>query len=277
MKFSERLGYKPVKEQLQIESIDDELRNSLWSVFLQEFFTKLVNSYDNGYLLYEYCIALWFRFFKLPLDTCYIYSDHSVDKQQVQKFLRKFFFEKKNWFDPLDLIEFSTEFANREFMALINTVLEREKSAYRFVNGQITQITSTTEIAEIEEAINGNDIYKSVNIHLNTALGLLADRQNPDYRNSIKESISAVESMCKIFVNNDKATLGDTLSDLEKKCVLHPALKKAFSSLYGYTSDDGGIRHALTQGDRVIDFHEAKFMLVTCSSFINYLKSRKLQ
>lgn len=52
-------------------------------------------------------------------------------------------------------------------------------------------------------------------------------------------------------------------------------MKKAFSSLYGYTSDDAGIRHALTDNDRNVDFHEAKFMLVTCSSFINFLKSRK--
>lgn len=74
---------------------------------------------------------------------------------------------------------------------------------------------------------------------------------------------------------NDKATLGETLNLIEKSEKLHPAMKKAFSSLYGYSSDDAGIRHALIDRDRNVDFHESKFMLVTCSSFINFLKSRQ--
>lgn len=274
MKFSERLGYKPVKEQLQVESIDDELKNSLWSMFLDSFFNDLRNS-GYEYALYNYHRALWFNFFKLPIDSSYIYSDRSVDKDALKKYLRKYFFESKNWFDLFDLIEFSAKFADHKYIESINMVLDREKSAYRFVNGQITQITSANEITEIEEAITSKDVYKPVAVHLNAALSLLADRHNPDYRNSIKESISAVESMCKIFTGNDRATLGDTLHILEKQGTLHPAMKKAFSSLYGYTSDDAGIRHALIEGDRIVDFHEAKFMLVTCSSFINFLKSKK--
>jgi hypothetical protein len=37
----------------------------------------------------------------------------------------------------------------------------------------------------------------AVSEHLNTAIGFLSDRKNPHYRNSIKESISAVESLMK--------------------------------------------------------------------------------
>lgn len=273
MKFSERLGYKPVKEQLQVESIDNDLKNSLWSVFLELFFKGLSNEHPE-YLLHTYHKALWFNFFKLPIDTSYIHNDSSVSKDKLHQHLRKFFFESKNWYDPFDLIEYSATYADHRYIEMMNIILEREKSAYRFVNGQITQMTSPIEISEIEEAITSNDIYKPVSIHLNRALSLLADKQNPDYRNSIKESISAVESMCKIFTGYDKATLGETLNSLEKGGALHPAMKKAFSSLYGYTSDDAGIRHALIEGDRSIDFYESKFMLVTCSSFINFLKSR---
>jgi hypothetical protein len=275
MKFSERLGYKPVKEQLQVESIDAELKNLLWSVFLDSFFDDLSNYGYPEYQLYKYHRALWFNYFKLPIDTSYIYNDRDVSQDNLRKYLRKYFFESKNWYDPFDLIEFSAKYADHKYVEIVNLVLDKEKSAYRFVNGQITQITSATEISEIEEAITSKDIYKPISIHLNTALSLLADKQNPDYRNSIKESISAVESMCKIFTGNDKATLGETLTLLEKGGKLHSAMKKAFSSLYGYTSDDAGIRHALKEGDRKVDFHESKFMIVTCSSFINFLKSRK--
>lgn len=274
MKFSERLGYKPLREQLQIESIDTELKNSLWSIYLETFLKKMQN-WSRQPELGSFCRALWFQFFKLPLDTLSIYGDNTVREESIFQYLRNYFFDKqRQWYDIYDLIEFSVQFASKDFIETTNDILEREKSAYRFVNGQIVQITSKTEISEMEEAISSTDKYKPVNTHLNSSLKFLADKQNPDYRNSIKESISAVESMCNIFTKNDKATLGDTLNKLEKDGHLHPALKKAFSALYGYTSDEGGIRHALIEDSRKIDFHEAKFMLVTCSSFINFLLSR---
>lgn len=73
---------------------------------------------------------------------------------------------------------------------------------------------------------------------------LLTNKKNPDYRNSIKESISAIEALCKIKTNDDKATLRKALNLIEQKYGLHPALKGAFEKLYGYSSDADGIRHA---------------------------------
>ncbi|RZK22872.1 MAG: hypothetical protein EOO56_07020 [Hymenobacter sp.] len=276
MKFSERLGYKPVKEQLQLESIDSELKNSLWSVYL-EVFLKSLKNWSHEPALAKYCRALWLHLFKLPIDTSAVYNDNTVYDVDIFQFLREYFFDgNRKWYEIYDLLEFSASFASTDFIEIINAILDREKSAYRFVNKQIIPITSKIEIDELEKSISSTDIYKPVNTHLNSALKFLADKQNPDFRNSIKESISAVESMCKIFTKNDKATLGDTLTQLEKKGHLHPALKKAFSSLYGYTSDAGGIRHALIEGDRSIRFHEAKFMLITCSSFINFIISEQI-
>ena len=132
----------------------------------------------------------------------------------------------------------------------------------------IAQITSEEDISEIEEALQVS--LKPVKTHLKTALDLFANRKSPDYRNSIKESISAVESICKLIAGKDKATLGNTLKVIDMKVELHPALKKAFESLYGYTSDADGIRHALMDKSN-LDFEDAKFMLVSCSAFINYL------
>jgi hypothetical protein len=100
---------------------------------------------------------------------------------------------------------------------------------------------------------------------------LFSDRKSPDYRNSVKESISAVEAICKIITGDEKATLGQALKKLEDKGLhLHAALRNAFSSLYGYTNDAEGIRHALLE-EPTLDFDDAKFMLVSCSAFVNYL------
>lgn len=54
---------------------------------------------------------------------------------------------------------------------------------------------------------------------------------------------------------------------------MHPALKGAFEKLYGYTSSAKGIRHALLDEPN-LGFEDAKFMLVSCSAFVNYLKSK---
>ncbi len=44
--------------------------------------------------------------------------------------------------------------------------------------------------------------------------------------------------------------------------------------MYGWTSDDGGIRHALMEGDTPPTFADAKFMLVACSALVNYLTTK---
>ena len=158
-----------------------------------------------------------------------------------------------------------------KFVELCNFVLERESSAYRFVDHRIAQITGEEEIAQIEQAING--VLKPVSQHMERALTLLSDRKSPDYRNSIKESISAVEAICGVIAGRRNATLGQALDKVEKKVKLHPALKEAFDKLYGYTSSGDGIRHALLQ-QTDLGFADAKFMLVACSAFVNYLTSK---
>lgn len=49
-------------------------------------------------------------------------------------------------------------------------------------------------------------------------------------------------------------------------------MKGAFEKLYGYTSDANGIRHANGLGEGDSTFEEAKYMLICCSAFVNYLK-----
>jgi len=98
----------------------------------------------------------------------------------------------------------------------------------------------------------------------------LGDRQNPDYRNSLKEAISAVESISQVISGDPGATLGSALKALEKQALIHPALKSSLSALYGYTSDANGIRHAMLE-EPTLTFTDAKFMLVACTAFVNYL------
>ena len=136
---------------------------------------------------------------------------------------------------------------------------------YRFVNGVLCRVVSEEEIKAIESP-------DAVAEQLNNALLAFADREHPNYANSVKEAISAVESQCCILTGDPKASLGEALKKLESTGVkIHPALNKALHQLYGYTSDDPGIRHGSIETANV-DAPLAQFMLVSCSAFVNYLR-----
>lgn len=227
--------------------MDTELRVGLWNTLDVCYWHHIRDSYPTNYTAstYELCIKLWWDYFKEPLDTLgELWGD-------VHDELRRYFFSCK-WYEAYDFVEFvaqnyPVESTNEGFMQACNMIMERERSAFRFVGGQIAEITSAEEIDEIEEAIESSSSPKLVVDHLQSALALLADRKTPDYRNSIKESINAVEAVCNTVAGSSSASLGQALKILEKKNTveLHPALKDGFIKLYGYTSDADGIRHAL--------------------------------
>ncbi|MBQ9030152.1 MAG: hypothetical protein IJ106_01695 [Parasporobacterium sp.] len=100
---------------------------------------------------------------------------------------------------------------------IVNTYLEREYIGYRFVDGIIVPISDEYEIDTINEAFSNK--FTPVYEHLSKANRLLADREKPDYENSIKESISAVEAMCEIItgIKGGDANLGSMLKSLRKK------------------------------------------------------------
>lgn len=158
-------------------------------------------------------------------------------------------------------------------------ILEREFSAYRFINGVIAQISNDQEINGITDAFNTAKSFTALtgcNTHLEAALRKLSDKHTPDYRNSIKESISAVESLINSINGTDSDSLGKALKKIGTNVPIHSSLILGFDKIYGYTSDADGIRHSLTSESNC-DFEDAKFMLVSCSAFINYLIPKSIK
>ena len=145
-------------------------------------------------------------------------------------------------------------------------------SGYRFIGKQICPIINKEEISEIERSLSSP--LKPITIHFENAIKLMSNRTSPDYRNSIKESVSAVESICRIVLEDQNITLGKALDRIEKKgnVKIQRALRDAFDHLYGFTSGSEGIRHAMgLLEDPNLNLEEAQFMLVSCSAFVNYL------
>jgi len=272
-RFSERYGFRPVKSVVQIDSMDNDLRNSLWNATTIHYWDSAKSRWhaDKEYRYRKSLIhLLWRDFYKKPLDS--IRFDYSTNLTIIKN---KFY--KSDFYEAYDLIEFlanndlgAYRVKNAGFIDTCNKIMEKELSAYRFVGGIITRITSGVELDEIEEALSISNPFNEVHTHLEVSLRLFSNRKDPDYRNSVKESILAVEAICKKIIGDSKATLGKALKKIEQNINIHPSLKRSFMELYGYTSDGDGIRHALTDEDNT-GFEDAKYMLVSCSAFINYL------
>ena len=271
MRFSQRIGIIKAKDSIQIDSIDNDLKNGLWNIFdsyyLEQFRDRFVRQSNR----YEFILDIWHNFFKRTVDEI------PSSMNEVKSEIKTWFFQCE-WYETYDFIEFCTKndlFDIESIISFYNNILEREVSGYRFVNGLISPITNETEIDEIDQAIDDskNKNLVGVKTHLENSLRMLSDRKTPDYRNSIKESISAVESISKILSSTSKNSLSSALDKIKGKINLHPALEKGFKQIYGYTSDSDGIRHALME-ESTCDFEDAKYMLVSCSAFVNYLISK---
>lgn len=269
------MGMTPVKQTVQLRSMDQDLRNGLWSVFVTHVLDPdtqaraVTGSYSVNASFFWLYRVLWFDFFKTPVDLIPQFG------RDTHKTIRAWYFEAK-WYQVYDFVEFMVA-ANlgRDFEDACSRVLAREVAGYRLVAKKLTPISDENELAAITMALEASQKTKLTGVreHLGTALALLSDRQTPDYRNSIKESISAVESLARVITGDDKADLAKALKTIETVTPVHGGLKKGFLALYGYTSDASGIRHGMSD-EPTADFIDAKYMLATCSAFVNFLIAR---
>jgi len=277
-RFSERIGVVKPDRVLQVDSMGDALRNSLWNLFL--------DLYDDPNERYWRPVAkhIAMQFRKVPADEL------PFENYRLREWVKEHFFGLR-WYQAYDLVEFvvhnhtmmttihrargypdTHRISTDQLITGLNRILERELSGFRFIQGALAPITDPAEVAEVEDAAKATQrvgLYGAQE-HIRVAVGLLGKKPEPDYRNAIKEAISAVESVAKQFAGSDSATLDAALKELSSKIELHGALKAGFSNLYGFTSDESGVRHAILEQPSV-GFAEAKYMIVACSAFVNYL------
>jgi hypothetical protein len=106
---------------------------------------------------------------------------------------------------------------NDKVRSVFNDVFETESAPCRFVGEELVNITDQTEVDEVEKSMGYKDKFALVSVHFKKAVRLLSDKQNPDYANSVKESITAVEATCQAITENPKAVLDDALKLLRKR------------------------------------------------------------
>jgi hypothetical protein len=283
MRFSERMGYTKPSDVIIREQITPEIQNAICNCY-DRLKHSLYGCFSKGTLPGEFIssyVALEQYFWG------YFFNQREASFQTNSNIITNYIEDDtQSWHRKLDLVEETVQIlymlennhsssypynTTNKFITILNSEFERLNFAYRIVDKEIVEINSEEEIQAIETAIDNSK--NNIKAHLSKALELYAQRPDGDFRNSIKESISAVEAFCR--EKTGESTLGKALSKLESKGIIIPkTLKSAFDKLYEYTNhEDTGIRHSLMDedGTYVPTAREALFMLVTCSAFINYL------
>lgn len=284
--FSERYGYVKPVEVLHRDMIGPELAKSLCSCFdmLSIALNRLTASRNDYEELEKH---LWIDFLHERLIDFY-YPDYGGHEVVATTYLLD---STVPWYRKFDMIEKTLAYLNKvycnpqdvdrrfrqqivSFVHSINHFLKDLNYGYRVVDNLIVPVSADEEVETIKVAISSSK--ENIRVHLHSALELYSKRPDADYRNSIKESISAIEAFCR--EQTGESTLGPALKNLEKKGLVIPKmLVVAFDKLYAYTCQpDNGIRHALMDDDGtyVPGQEEAMFMLVSCSAFLNYLYSK---
>ncbi len=258
--FSERIGFVKPPEFMQLNGMTEELSN-----LLVNYCSRLLENVDFSTLsnIEDHINDL----LKLKRRTFEVYGRHG----------RGFSFHGTRFSNSFERLAFHEKYSVLEAVVVFcgiaptiaesNQILERENSGFRLNEEcQLVPISNQEELDEVSEAQHSK--IDLVALHMNKSVACFADREKPDYDNSIKESVSALEALAQ-KLSGEKGTLGALIKKLE----LHPSLKESVSKLYGYASD-GGIRHAKKDGDPEVGFDTAKFVIVTSSALINFISAK---
>ena len=266
--FSERHSYTEKRTVVQREELDQDTRVALWNLFY--VYNEMIdnsgsNDSDPANLLAR---VLWADLLKNPIDDYHsVWRTWGELKESVLN---------GEWYEVFNLAEYllgakpMARFSS-ELARTLNNELESKLTAYRIIDGKVVPVDSMVEVESLADALDASKSspLAGVRHHLTNSIALLSDRAKPDHANSVKESISAVEAICELVTGN--GVLSKALPKLKDFGIaLHPAQVDAWKKMYGWTSDEGGVRHsAATVPD--VDQATAKYMLVTCSAFVSLL------
>lgn len=276
LNFKQRMGMEELPRPLKPDEFPRTLRNDILNLIYQDFING-ISFFKDATIKMRYV-----SFYKQPLNKFnYLTENHRM----------VYLYEKGNMYDILHdldyLISCSWDEASLDFTENLRNqlkqIFDNHQFAYTiFYEGKDSQIALRSSEHEIESIENAYKNLKEQQFlggveHLTKATKFVNEGR---YNDSIHESISAVECVCRKLLNRENETLASALNLLDKKGLqIHTSLKEGLKKIYGYTSDENGIRHSLFDGKNDLALEDAQFMIGSCASFISYLinKSNNLK
>lgn len=148
--------------------------------------------------------------------------------------------------------------------------------AYEFIKGSVIRKgrKHTVETTDQAQYVMSDNRLQNARIHYSKALGFFRDRKQPDYTNTVKEAVCAIESAGKsLFPQAKAATLGNLAKWFQQKnnnIPMPPTLAKAIDNIYVLRNSGEGVAHGSTNGDE-ITAAIAEYILSLSASTIIYL------
>ena len=268
--FSQREGLAPIPPQLKLGEVSEELKRLLEYYFKAEIERgTFCGAYSNDTFLTTSHRRLAQDFYvKFLSQSISTYSDSpSKFKNLLNAIINNFELGKL-----FDFVEFFLRHPapTAQFKNDLKDAFVESRAAYRIVDQRIVAIGTGEQGKAYERAVANAEQSNvpSARTHLIEAGEKL---RKGDWAGSVRDSIHAVEATAVKLVPSAN-TLGEALSAIENKQHIHAALKKAFGALYGYSSAEKGVRHALVfDGKANVTEADALFMLGACASFVSYL------
>ncbi len=154
----------------------------------------------------------------------------------------------------------------------VNEVFARNYFGWELRDGKMEMVGSRAQTEAISQArlILRDPVLAGPAQQFEKANDFYNQRPKPDCENCAKEAISAVEGVARILVDDHSLTLPDALKRVQVDKGVHKALVGMLAKLYGYGSDEEGVRHARTS-EKEVRREDAELVLGVCAHAIVYL------
>ena len=277
--FSQAEGIDPLPQVAILGELSKNARNRFWGIIYNSFY-KSGKGWDGVEKVGEPWLTTLYRYHVLYLQNPpdEFDQDFQLHFDRIKELILNG--EYNRVIDFLEYVLRSPSSALKRLRHDIALVLEECMCAYTIIEDEKGISIVPTSLPEqkksIEEAFQSltAEPFKAARKHLMKSAECI---KSGDPHGSIRESIHAVESVARRIDASAATSLKPALDALSKKIALHPAFKKGIEVLYGYTSDEGGIRHADIDNKTSVDKEDALFMFGACAAFSAYLvnKARK--
>lgn len=281
--FSDRNMLRPIPKEMQLEDFSKETRTALFialkNIIDDEIRARDLSESKIAKIIVENMFNEQYDEYSDYLNN--VFEDISKIFQTepyhvlltVIEYLCNLFYESRESFLKRHNYDHSVMPYYIDIREKMNEALENEYVGYRFLNKKIAPITNENEIEEIKNATQTP--YERVNESISKSIQYISETGNKDFKNAIKESITALEELMNIILNTSGLVLGNAIEQYSQKYEINNDLRESIKSMYRYASNVNGIRHGNNKDNDEVTFEEAKLVLLFCSSTINYFCSKK--
>lgn len=277
--FSQQQGLENIPPFLQVDELPAEVRkeilyeiNEFIENLSQPIFTnlgidiqKIIKDFYAKAYIFDSGLRFDYPYFRIQLQNLMVHGTYNKIFDALLFLLNHPFTQK---------VENEYQFALK-----ISEIFERRRMGYLLIKNDnqwlILPRASEQEGQNFLKAVHdlSNLELEGTRYHLINAAEKI---KRQDYAGSIQDSIHAVDSLIKKLIGSTGETnFANDIRNLNKQLNLHPAMIEAFIKLYGYSSDEKGIRHCLDGSYlTAIDQATAQYFLGTCSAMVSLILSK---